>query len=118
MRKELKNLFEEKLNCTPPLIASETDQVCNKKFNLSRDKSREIFVLFWNNYFNFEPLRCRKPCTQTRYEVHEETKADVEDFVIKLIFEPGVFVYFCICVFVYLCICIFVFERLCDQTNL
>ena len=92
VREELKGIFEEKLNCTPPLIASGTDQICNTKFNLSKDQSHQIFVLFWNNYFNFESLRCKKPCTQTTYEVQEETKADVNDFVIKIIFEPVVHV--------------------------
>ena len=92
VKEELKGIFEEKLNCTPPLIASGTDQICNKKFNLSKDESHQIFVMFWNNYFNFEPLRCKKPCTQTTYEVHEETKAEVDDFVIKIIFEPVVHV--------------------------
>ena len=66
---ELSGLFQEKLNCTPPLLATHADQMCDVRFNLTADKSKEIFELFWNKYLNFEPSSCKKPCTHTAYEV-------------------------------------------------
>ena len=60
---------EEKLNCIPPLLATHADQMCDVRFNLTKDESKEIFELFWNKYLNFEPSSCKKPCTHTAYEV-------------------------------------------------
>ena len=82
VREELSGIFKEKLNCIPPLLSYETDQTCNVRFNLTKDESREIFDLFWNNYLNFEPSRCRKPCTHTTYEVQLKQVMEVTGYVL------------------------------------
>ena len=56
--------------------------MCNVRFNLTKDESREIFDLFWNNYLNFEPSRCRKPCTHTTYEVQLKQVMEVTGYVL------------------------------------
>merc|ERR1712032_1700824 len=55
VKQELVKIFEQGLNCTPPLLASETDQMCNERFNVTREESARIFDLFVNNYVDFEP---------------------------------------------------------------
>ena len=81
-------IFDEGLNCTPPLLASKTDQMCNKRFNVTRDESKGIFDLFVNNYIDFEPSECKRPCTQTTYEIHLNEKAKLDHLLIKLTFKP------------------------------
>ena len=82
-------IFEQNLNCTPPLLATEPDQMCNERFN---DESERIFELFMNNYIDFEPSDCKTPCTQTRYKIHSNEKAEQKELVIKLTFKPFVYV--------------------------
>ena len=71
LKKELRNIYEVALNCTPPLLSEEPSadvDVCNKRFNVTEDEGNKIRDLFDNN-FNFKPTFCKKPCTQTTYEV-------------------------------------------------
>ena len=56
--------------------------MCNVRFNLTKDESREIFDLFWNNYLNFEPSLCRRPCTHTTYEVQLKQVMEVTGYVL------------------------------------
>ena len=91
VRNEMKKIFEERLNCTPPMLATSMDQICNKKFNLTKTEDWEIFELFWNNYFDFEPMLCKRPCSQTTYEVDLQQIYEVEELLltltIKILFE-------------------------------
>ena len=71
LKKELRKIYESALNCTPPLLVEEPSRnvpVCNKRFNMTEDKGNQIRDMFENN-FNFKPALCKKPCTQTTYEV-------------------------------------------------
>ena len=90
VREELKSIFERKLNCTPPLIASKNDSICNKRFDLTNNEGNKIIIFFVTNYLNFESSHCKKPCTQTTYEVHSNTKAEDNEMIIKLTFDPVV----------------------------
>ena len=90
VRKELKGIFEQKLNCSPPVLAKGTDKMCNERFHQTSEESAEIFDLFVNNYFNFEPSVCKTPCTQTNYEVRLNSVVESEKLEIKLTFEPVV----------------------------
>ena len=90
VREELSEMFEEKLNCSPPLLSSDPGQMCNTRFNLTEDESADIFQLFWNNYLNFEPSVCKKPCTQTTYQVQLKQVMEVEYVLIGISFESVV----------------------------
>ena len=71
LKKELRNIYEVALNCTPPLLSEEPSadvDVCNKRFNVTEDEGNKIRDLF-ENTFNFKPSMCKKPCSQTTYEV-------------------------------------------------
>ena len=90
VREELSEMFEERLNCTPPLLSPQTDQICNTRFNLTANESAEIFQLFWNNYLNFEPSLCKKPCTHTSYQVELKQVMEVTYVLIGISFESVV----------------------------
>ena len=69
--------------------------MCNERFNVTSDVSQNLLDLFVNNYMNFEPSECKRPCTQTTYEIHEiqaKTKAEENIFMINLTFKPLVHV--------------------------
>ena len=74
------------------MLARDTDNMCNARYNISKDEGREIFELFWNNYRYFEPSLCKTPCTQTTYEVFLNSEVEYEDLTIKFTFEPVVHV--------------------------
>ena len=84
---ELSGMFEQRLNCIPPLLALKPDQMCNRRFNMTENESTEIFQLFWNNYLNFEPSLCKKPCTHTSYEVQLKQVMEVRYVLIGISFE-------------------------------
>ena len=79
-------------NCTPPLLATGVDQICNDRFYVGKVEGSEITELFWNNYLNFEPSLCKTPCTETTYEVHLNSIVEFRDLTMKLTFEPLVHV--------------------------
>jgi len=71
LKKELKESYERALNCSPPLLVDEPSadvHVCNKRFNMTEEEGNRIRDLFDKN-FNFKASLCKKPCTQTTYEV-------------------------------------------------
>ena len=93
VQNELKSIFEEQLNCTPPLIARETDRICDERFHVSRHMSYKVYKMFLNKYQDFEPVHCKKPCTQTKYEIEKTAELTEDDYlVIKLTFKPFVYV--------------------------
>ena len=92
IQEELKDIFEEKLNCSPPDLAKEPDEMCNKMFNKTKEESAEIFETFWNHYYNFEPSICKTPCTKTTYEVRLNSEQNYDELGLKLTFEPNVHV--------------------------
>ena len=87
VKQELVKIFEQRLNCTPPLLASETDQMCNERINVTHNESKAISEFFVNNYIDFEPSECKRPCTQTTYDVHVNAKAEQNYLLMKLTFK-------------------------------
>ena len=92
VQQELKQRFKNNLNCSPPLISTEDDQICNRRFNATQNETEELRRFFVNNYIDFRPSSCKRPCTQTTYEVQsrEKLKEEKGHLVIKLTFEPEV----------------------------
>ena len=92
VQQELKQRFKKKLNCSPPLISTEDDQICNQRFNATQNDTEELRSFFVNNYIDFRPSSCKRACTQTTYEVQsrEKLKEQKGHLVIKLTFEPVV----------------------------
>ena len=89
---ELKQIFEEKLSCSPPVLAKRPAEMCNERFNQTKEESEKNFQLFWNHYYNFEPSICKTPCTKTTYEVRLTAVSDYDKLGTKLTFEPDVHV--------------------------
>ena len=91
-QEELKNIFEAKLNCSPPILANGPDEMCNEIYNQTKEESANVFQLFWNHFYHFEPLDCKTPCTKTTSEVRLNSVADYHNLGMKLTFEPVVHV--------------------------
>ena len=92
VHQEMKGIFEEKLNCTPPGLLKRSEEMCNVSFDKTKEESAEITQLFWNHYYNFESSSCRAPCSQTTYDVRLNSVADYDKLGVKLTFEPIVHV--------------------------
>ena len=75
------------------MIARETDRICDERFHVSRHMSYKVYKMFLNKYQDFEPVHCKKPCTQTKYEIEKTAELTEDDYlVIKLTFKPFVYV--------------------------
>ena len=92
IKSELKSIFEEALNCTPPLFVedySDGGHLCEKMFNVTMEEGNKIRDLF-ENQFNFKPSFCKKPCTQTTYDVQSVPAINFGHLSIGLAFDSNV----------------------------
>ena len=64
IRKELEELFIQELGCLPPMLSENLTCTCDRKFNLSLNRSNNIASLFWNLGLRDS---CRTPCTKSKY---------------------------------------------------
>ena len=60
---EIMELFEKELGCQPPPIAVDEEKMCNRKFEVSEERSRRIRNLFWSVALPGGKSRCKMPCT-------------------------------------------------------
>ena len=67
IQKDLEELFAKKLGCQPPYLSENLNNTCDKKFNVSLNKSREISALFWHLRYRGIKFKCKAPCTKTSY---------------------------------------------------
>ena len=77
IRKELDDTFMQKIGCVPPLIETDTNKMCNKKFNVSRKIDQDMSTIFKSLYHHNRKYKCRNPCTRNIYRssfVHESPK--------------------------------------------
>ena len=61
--------------------------MCNERFNVTHNESKAISEFFVNNYIDFEPSECKRPCTQTTYDVHVNAIAEQNYLLMKLTFK-------------------------------
>ena len=64
---ELLDLFVEELGCEPPLLAKDLSKMCNKRFNFSEAKDKELKEEFMHLYYHDGTSRCRPPCVKNVY---------------------------------------------------
>ena len=67
IKKDLEKLFAKKLGCQPPYLSENLNNTCDKKFNVSLNKSKEISALFWHLRYRGIKFKCKAPCTKTSY---------------------------------------------------
>ena len=66
-RKELLTDFKKELGCEPPLLNEHPESMCNKTFNVSDKRSKEVIAMFAPLYFHNKEFKCKTPCTKTVY---------------------------------------------------
>ena len=64
---ELLDLFREELECEPPLLAKDLSKMCNKRFNFSDVKDKELKEEFMHLYYHDGTSKCRPPCVKNVY---------------------------------------------------
>ena len=69
IREELEEVLAKELGCQPPYLSNNPNNLCDKKFNASNDRSLEIASLFWEAR---NQLRCKTPCTKNKYTTYHQ----------------------------------------------
>ena len=64
---EIEKIFLMELGCQPLYLSTNENDQCNKKFNVSKHRSKEIFSLFWGLTYKGMKLRCKPTCTKIKY---------------------------------------------------
>ena len=67
IKKDLEDLLAKKIGCQPPYLSENLNNTCDKKFNVSLNKSKEISALFWHLRYRGIKFKCKAPCTKTSY---------------------------------------------------
>ena len=57
--------FKKELGCAPPLLNADPDDLCNKTFNVSDKRDKEVKAMFTPLYFHTKDFNCKTPCTKT-----------------------------------------------------
>ena len=73
--KKIHKLFTAELGCQPPLFTQNVNDMCNRKFNASESKERELFQLFLQMLFQDWKSNCKIPCTKSRYTTRYLSKS-------------------------------------------
>ena len=74
-QQQLGATFKKELGCVPPLLAKNSQNICDRVFNQSQDKSDKIKHLFWNTLNHYDPgPGCPSPCQQTSFSTHLQYK--------------------------------------------
>ena len=68
IKNELIETFTKEIGCMPPLLElSDPKTMCNKKFNVSKKRDKDINKLFRSFYHHDRKFNCRTPCTKNIY---------------------------------------------------
>ena len=92
VQKEMRNIIVDVLNCTPPQMMIQEypdDHVCNQRFDMNVEEGNELRD-FFEILFDFKPSACKRPCTQTTYEVQSTQEVEYPHSSIGLNFESVV----------------------------
>ena len=92
VQKEMRNIIVDALNCTPPQMMIQEypdDHVCNQRFDMNVEEGNELRD-FFEILFDFKPSACKRPCTQTTYEVQSTQEVEYPHSSIGLNFESVV----------------------------
>ena len=67
VQNEVLDLFNKTIGCDPPLLVKDPSRMCNRKFNVSDSKNKEIEELFIHLYYHNGNFKCKPPCTRNVY---------------------------------------------------
>ena len=71
IRNDLERLFENELGCQLPYLSENISAICDKKFNVSENRSSEIFRIFLNLFYEDIKFKCKPPCTKLKYTTRD-----------------------------------------------
>ena len=91
VQNEIGNVFLQAIGCVPPLLAKNTDAMCNRVFNLTEKEGKIISHLLYRIYsVGFKSDSCKTPCTTTMFTSELVTRAPSSLDVLILAFDPVV----------------------------
>ena len=90
---ELIGFFHEKIGCAPPLLATESAMICNRKFNLSKEEDEDLKKKFRRIYFHSLSSKCKSPCTRNIFTSKMTHRIPDSDAAIFITFHPSIEVF-------------------------
>ena len=87
---ELHDKFDQLLGCTPPLLGTDPRRICNERFNLSKDKNKEVSNLMTQIHVHSGKFKCPTPCTKNKYTTTLLKTAPHPNARIKLVFDETI----------------------------
>ena len=90
IRSELKDLFKKEIACQPPNFASNRNEMCNQKFNVSDKKWEEIDRMFQQIFHNDWESGCKIPCTKSKYSTRLSRTVPYPLTSITIVFDQTV----------------------------
>ena len=89
VKNEIAGRFNKEISCVPPWFADDQQPICDKVFNLTAKKDKEIKKMF-RATLPFKSFDCPIPCTGTVYNTQFLTRSPTYDPLIVLHFSPVV----------------------------
>ena len=89
-KREVMEIFEREIGCQPPPIAVDEDKMCNKKFNVSEERSNYVHTLFWSVAIPDGKSRCKIPCTKSKFTTRRYFKTPYSYTSLNIIFDQKI----------------------------
>ena len=92
IQNEVLEFFDKEIGCQPPLLAKDTNLLCNRKFNFSSSKARKINEYFIQLAIHNLKFKCRTPCSTKKFttQLAHTTKSGSEDNLLAIVFDSKV----------------------------
>ena len=90
IQSELNDFFKETIGCAPPVLAIDPESMCNKRFNVSKGKDKELEKIFRQIYLHDFKFNCKTPCTKNVYTSKLTHKIRLEDIALRITFDSTV----------------------------
>ena len=87
---DLLSFFREILGCQPPFLENNPNNVCNKRFNISKDKEMRLKTLTQLLYYQDVRFNCEIPCTRNKYSTRLLHNEPISGKKLRIVFAKTV----------------------------
>ena len=89
IRRDLKETFQNIIECQPPPFAYDLNNTCDQKLNLSHGKLVDIDSMFRHLYWKDFRSHCKTPCSKSKYttRLSSTNKIPFPKTIINIIFD-------------------------------
>ena len=89
-KEDLFQLFHEILGCQPPFFENDLSTICNKRFNISKDKEMKMKTLAQLLYYQDVRFNCKIPCTRNKYSTRLLHNEPISGKKLRIVFAKTV----------------------------